>query len=88
MKTRRWQHATPRGLFVHQMIGILPDKVREVYEIPMDVQPTTGLAIGYVADANVLPEPYRGRDLAARKRKGLSRFVFSGTWGSASPLVK
>ena len=80
--------ATARGLFVHQMIGILPDKVREMYEIPEDVQPTTGLAIGYLADASSLPEPYRGRDLAARERKDLSQFVFSGTWASASPLVK
>lgn len=26
--------ATARGLFVHQMIGIVPEKAREVYEIP------------------------------------------------------
>src|SRR5919201_1312740 len=26
--------ATARGLFVHQMIGILPDKAREVFKIP------------------------------------------------------
>lgn len=29
--------ATARGLFVHQMIGILPDKARELYRIPEDV---------------------------------------------------
>ena len=42
--------ATARGLFVHQMIGILPDKARELYHIPEDVQPKTGLAIGYAGD--------------------------------------
>src|SRR5436190_16414859 len=31
--------ATARGLFVHQMIGILPDKARELYHIPEDAQP-------------------------------------------------
>ncbi len=80
--------ATARGLFVHQMIGILPDRAREVYDIPEGIQPTTGLAMGYLADPSSLPEPYKGRDLAARERKALSQFVFGGTWGAASPLVK
>lgn len=73
--------ATARGLFVHQMIGILPDKARELYHIPEDVQPMTGLAIGYTADPNTLPEKYRERDLASRSRKRLTEFVFGGEWG-------
>jgi nitroreductase len=80
--------ATARGLFVHQMIGILPDKVRELYRVPEGVQPTTGLAIGYAADPAALPEKYRERDLAPRPRKPLAEFVFGGEWGSASPLAK
>ena len=44
--------ATARGLFVHQMIGILPDRAREQYAIPDDVRPLTGIAIGYLGDAN------------------------------------
>jgi nitroreductase len=80
--------ATARGLFVHQMIGILPDKVRELYRVPDGVQPTTGLAIGYAADAAALPEKYRERDLAPRTRKKLAEFVFGGEWGTASRLVK
>lgn len=79
--------ATARGLFVHQMIGLLPDKAREVYRIPDGVQPMTGMAIGYVADPDSLPEAYRERDLASRQRKDLSEFVFGGQWGTASPLV-
>jgi len=80
--------ATARGLFVHQMIGILPDKAREMYRIPDGVQPLTGLAIGYAADPNVLPEKLQGRDLAPRPRKSLSEFVFGGEWGTASSLVQ
>ncbi len=80
--------ATARGLFVHQMIGILPDRVRELYQVPEGVQPLTGLAIGYVADPNVLPEAYRQRDLAPRQRKPLAEFVFGGQWGTASNIVK
>ena len=73
--------ATSRGLFVHQMIGILPDKARELYGIPEGVQPLTGLAIGYAGDPNTLAEVYRQRDLAPRQRKPLAEFVFGGQWG-------
>ncbi len=79
--------ATARGLFVHQMIGILPDKAREVFRIPEGVQPLTGLAIGYAADPNTLPEKFKERDLASRTRKPLAEFVFCGEWGTASKLV-
>src|SRR5512142_1034145 len=58
--------ATARGLFVHQMIGILPDRAREQYDIPDDVRPLTGIAIGYQGDPNALPEKYRQRDLSPR----------------------
>ena len=80
--------ATVRGLFVHQMIGILPDKVRETYRVPDDVQPLTGLAIGYTADPNTLPESLRARDLTPRVRNKLADFVFEGTWGEPSTLVR
>jgi nitroreductase len=75
--------ATSRGLFVHQMIGILPDKARSLYHIPSDVQPLTSLAIGYAADAKTLPEKYQERDLASRNRKPLAEFVFRADWGAA-----
>jgi nitroreductase len=77
--------ATARGLHVHQMIGILPEKARSTYEFPEEVQPFTGLAIGYVAAPDSLPEKLRDRDLAPRTRKPLREFVFSKTWGSAFP---
>src|SRR5687768_4683110 len=63
--------ATVRGLHVHQMIGILPDKARSTYSIPDDVQPLTALAIGYAAAADTLPEKLRARDLSPRTRKPL-----------------
>jgi hypothetical protein len=39
--------ATARSLAVHQMIGILPDKARETYDIPQGQEVWTALAIGY-----------------------------------------
>lgn len=80
--------ATARGLFVHQMIGILPDRVRELYAVPDDFLPLTGLAIGYLGDVNDLPESYRPRDLSPRQRRPLPEFVFGDRWGEASDIVK
>jgi nitroreductase len=78
--------ATARGLVVHQMIGIVPDKVRELYHVPDGVEPKTGLAIGYAADANALPEKLRERDLAPRTRKKLAEIVFERDWGTAAKI--
>ena len=79
--------ATARGLFVHQMIGILPDRAREIYEIPESSEAWTGLAIGYTGDPIRLPDALKARDLTPRERRPLSQFVFSGKWGNPSPVV-
>ncbi len=79
--------ATARGLCVHQMIGILPDKAREVYQIPGHSEAWTAMAIGYKGDPAKLPDALKERDLAPRQRKPLSQFVFTGKWGQPSPMV-
>jgi nitroreductase len=79
--------ATTRGLSVHQMIGILPDKARKLYQIPEHYEAWTALAIGYNADPATMPEALKARDLAPRQRKPLKDFVFSVHWGQSSPLV-
>jgi len=79
--------AMARGLFVHQMIGILPERAREVYQIPEHFEAWTALAIGYQADPATLPDALRERDLKPRQRKPLCKFVFTGKWGQSSPLV-
>jgi len=79
--------ATARGLSVHQMIGILPDKAREVYQIPEHFKAWTAMAIGYKADPAKLPETLKERDSAPRQRRPLGKFVFTGQWGQPSPIV-
>lgn len=79
--------AEARGLSVHQMAGIRPDRARELYRIPDHSRALTGLAIGYRGAPERLPENLRQRDLAPRTRKPLREFVFAGRWGEASPLV-
>jgi nitroreductase len=80
--------ATARGLVVHQMIGILPDKARETFQIPEGSEAWTGLAIGYAGDPETLPDKLKERDLAPRQRKPLREFVFGEKWGEAAALVR
>jgi nitroreductase len=74
--------ATARGLVVHQMIGIVPERARELYAIPAGSEAVTGLAIGTAGAADALPAPLQERDLAPRERKTLAEFVFAGAWGT------
>jgi nitroreductase len=78
--------ATRRGLVVHQMAGILPERVRELYDVPEGFEPATGLAIGYAADPAKLDEETRKRDTTPRSRRPQDEFVFSGGWGNAARL--
>ena len=78
--------ATARGLLVHQMIGILPDRARELYAIPDDAEPLTALAIGYHGEGADLPPALRARDREPRGRRPLSESVFAGRWGRAAGL--
>jgi len=79
--------AAALGLVAHQMIGILPDKAREIYQVPEGHDPMTAVAIGYPGDGRNLPPEIRQRDMARRPRKTLKEFVFSGRWGATSDLV-
>ena len=80
--------ATALGLFVHQMAGFYPDKVKELYSVPDDFEPVAGIVLGYPGDPATLSEELRQREVAQRVRKPLETFVFQGAWGETAPLVK
>jgi len=74
--------ATARGLTVHQMAGILPDKAREIFDIPDDFEAWTGIAVGYLTDSDA-PEELLERDRKTPTRKPQSEWVFQGRFGEA-----
>jgi len=76
--------ATALGLFVHQMAGFSVERVREIYGIPEGFEPVAAIAIGYPADASVLPEAFREQEVGPRRRKPISDFVFARKWGMVS----
>ncbi|NTU80445.1 MAG: hypothetical protein HGA45_13880 [Chloroflexales bacterium] len=79
--------ATALGLRVHQMGGFDPEQARAAFAVPADYAPVTVLAVGAQGDPTALPEPLRGRELAARTRKPLDSFVFGDTWGHPLALL-
>ncbi|MDZ7958079.1 MAG: nitroreductase family protein [Aulosira sp. DedQUE10] len=73
--------ATSLGLFVHQMAGFDVPKAKELYSIPERYEPVAAIALGYLGDAQTLPEQYQQRELSPRQRKPQQGFVFKGSWG-------
>ena len=79
--------ATANGLFIHQMAGFDVPKTREIYSIPEGYEPVAAIALSYQGDPQTLSEKLQQRELTPRSRKLLEKFVFSGAWNQASPLV-
>ncbi len=79
--------ATVLDLFVHQMAGFSPERVREIYGVPDGFEPVAAIAIGYGGDVDGLPEPFRQQELRERSRKPIKSFVFESRWGEVSHLV-
>ncbi|MFZ0038101.1 MAG: nitroreductase family protein [Candidatus Acidiferrales bacterium] len=80
--------AMAEGLFVHQMGGFFPEKVKETYGIPDGFDVMTAVAIGYGGDADSLPDDLHKREIASRTRKPLESFVFAGHWETPAPLLR
>lgn len=78
--------ATALGLVVHQAGGIEKDHIRAAYKVPEDTEVMVGIAIGYQADASVLPEDLPEREIAPRTRKAMSDIVFAGAYGETARL--
>ncbi len=72
--------ATYLGIFVHQMGGFDVDKSRRIFEIPDGYDPVAMLAIGFPGNPDNLEEALRKREEGVRRRKDISKFVFTGKW--------
>ncbi len=68
--------ATAIGVGVHQMAGFDPAKVRQLFNVPENMDAVVGLAIGYPGEPNALPPPYNEREIAPRQRKPVGELIF------------
>jgi nitroreductase len=76
--------ATSLGLYVHQMAGFDAERARAAFGIPAEFEPVAVLALGYLGDAERLPEDLKERERAPRTRKPLSEIAFGGRWGESA----
>lgn len=79
--------ATEHGLAVHQMAGFDPAKARQAFGIPPEWDAIAAMAIGYPGSADTLPQHLKDRELAPRRRKPISEFVMTGSWGQTAPFA-
>lgn len=70
--------ATALGMGVHQLGGFMPEKARELFEIPEDLDAVSVIAMGFPGDAEQLNEPFRTRELARSPRRPLNELVWHG----------
>ncbi len=70
--------ATGQGLYIHQMAGFSPDKVKENLELPDEYEAVTMFTIGHVGEPERIPEDMQKGERAERSRKPLSEIVFRG----------
>lgn len=67
-------------LHVHPMAGFDVEKARLAMELPKGLEPVAAFALGYLGNAQDLPERLRPRDAVRRPRKPVETFVFEGVW--------
>lgn len=80
--------AMNRNIFTHQMSGILPEKIRDIYNVPTEYEPITALAFGYMGDLSDLSDDLKEGEMADRNRKPLAEFVFERNWGESASFSK
>jgi len=77
--------ATHRGLSVHQMAGIEPEKAVTQFDLAATIQPVPALAIGYEGSNPQLDESFSSRDDKVRERMEIDEFLLAQS--SASPWL-
>lgn len=69
--------ATALGFHTHSMAGFDQDKAHKAFNIPDDFQTGAVTALGYLGDADTLPDQLKQTEIAPRQRKLLAEIVFS-----------
>lgn len=78
--------ATAEGLHLHQMSGFSEDKAIELFNIPVDFEPVSVIAIGYIAEPDKLQEILAKAEKMDRDRKDFNDFVFKNNFGEKTGM--
>lgn len=67
--------ASSMNIYGHVMGGFNKVQIAEELSLPANEEPVAMITLGYLADAELLEEPYKSRELAPRSRKPLAEFT-------------
>ena len=74
--------AQSQGLGIRQMEGFSHAIAREVCQVPDGFEPAVVMAVGYPGSPDTLAsDKHRAAEVAPRRRRKASDFVFDGAWG-------
>ncbi len=68
--------ATAEGLFVHQMAGFFPEKIKTSFHIPAGFKVVTMFVLGYLGSPEILSEDYKKNEFKKVIRKNLNEMIF------------
>ena len=77
--------ATALGLCGRQMAGFDVERARQTFAVPDGYEPVGGIALGYAASVETLPDRLQRRQPSPRKP--LEEIIFGYRWGQSSPLI-
>ncbi len=72
--------AVQDDLYMHQMAGFDPEIAREAFGIPKAYDAVAVVALGYVAEASILPDSLQEGEQQLRNRKPLEEILFVNKW--------
>lgn len=72
--------AVALGLVAHQMGGFDAERLKQEFGVPEFFTPMAMIAVGQQADADILEQEIRERELGPRARKPLETRFFEGSW--------
>ena len=80
--------ATSMDLYVHMMGGFNREKARGTFQIPEGREPCAMMAVGYLGEADELPDDLKARETRTRRRKPVSDFLFGKKWNDPPSFLK
>lgn len=67
--------AAANEVYGHEIGGYKREEVRSLLDLPAHLEDVCFIALGYLADAEMLEEPFRTRELTPRSRRSVDQFT-------------
>ncbi len=80
--------AASMDLYVHMMGGFNREKARETFQIPEGREPCAMIAVGYLGEADALPDDLKERETQTRERIPVDEFLFGDKWSDPPSFLK